>query len=366
MGDILIDDKVINEIGQLRWEGRIKADKVIDAQGLYVSSGFIDLQVNGGGGYNFMDASPEEICAIVSFHASHGTAALLPTTVTDSIEKIKKIINKVQKSKQNAILGMHIEGPFVSHIQKGAQNPQYILEPSIEKFNELIKGYEDFIKIVTLAPELPGADKLIVRIKEIRAIPSLGHSNATYEETLKALNEGVTFFTHLFNAMRGFHHRELGAVGAALESDTMVGLIADGIHVHPAAIRLLLGAKGIDKICLVTDSISAAGLKDGRYSLGGLKVFVKDGEASLADGTLAGSTLTMNRAVKNFMEFTGVSLPDAIRTASLNPAKLLGIENKKGSLEEGKDADIVIFDENLNVHYTIIAGEVVYESHHQR
>jgi len=332
----------------------------IDAQGLYVSPGFIDLQVNGGGADNFMEASSEKIRNIISFHTSHGTTALLPTTVTAPVQKIRETIRKVRETEQQAILGMHIEGPFVSHRRKGAQNPKYILEPSIEKFNELVKGYEGFIKIVTLAPELAGAEELIARIKEIEAIPSLGHSDATYEETIKALDEGVVLFTHVFNSMRGFHHREPGAVGAALESAAMVELIADGVHVHPTAIRLLLKAKGIDNICLVTDSISAAGLKDGEYSLGGLDVFVKGGEARLTDGTLAGSTLTMDRAVKNFIEFTDVSLPEAVRTASLNPVRLLGIDERKGSLEEGKDADIVIFDEGFNIHYTIIGGEIVY------
>jgi len=358
-GNLSIRDGVIEHVRTTAAD-RLPIDlTTIDAQGLYVSPGFIDLQVNGGGGYN-MDTSSEGISNIVSFHTSHGTTALLPTTVTAPVEKIRETIRKVRETEQQAILGMHIEGPFVSHRRKGAQNPQYILEPSIEKFNELVKGYEGFIKIVTLAPELAGAEELIARIKEIEAIPSLGHSDATYEETIKALDGGVALFTHLFNAMRPLHHREPGAVGAALDSDAMVELIADGIHVHPAIVRLLLKAKGIDNICLVTDSISAAGLKDGEYSLGGLDVFVKGEEARLTDGTLAGSTLTMDRAVKNFIEFTDVSLPKAVRAASLNPARLLGIDGRKGSLKAGQDADIVIFDEGFNIHYTIIGGEIVY------
>lgn len=359
-GDLIIKNGIIERAGRVR-RHRFPAElKTIDAQGLYLSPGFIDLQVNGGAGFNFEGGSCEEVRKIIAFHVAHGTTGLLPTTVTASIETVRAAIRRVKEADDSAVLGVHIEGPFISTKQKGAQNPQYILEPSIEKFNELVKGYEGFIKIVTLAPELAGAEELIARIKEIEAIPSLGHSDATYEETIKALDEGVVLFTHVFNAMREFHHREPGAVGAALESAAMVELIADGVHVHPTAIRLLLKAKGIDNICLVTDSISAAGLKDGEYSLGGLDVFVKGGEARLADGTLAGSTLTMDRAVKNFIEFTDVSLPEAVRAASLNPAKLLGMDERKGSIKEGKDADIVIFDEGFNIHYTIIGGEKVY------
>ena len=333
---------------------------IIDAQGLYVAPGFIDLQVNGGGGYNFGDASSAQIRKIIAFHARHGTIGLLPTTVTAPIKAIRNAAQRIRLLNHPMVFGMHIEGPFISAKQKGAQNPQYILKPSIEEFEKLVKGYEDFIKIVTLAPELPGADGLIALSKKIGAIPSLGHSDATYAEAIKALDHGVALFTHLFNAMREFHHREPGAVGAALGSNEMVELIADGVHVHPAVIKLLAKIKGIDKICLITDSISASGLVDGDYLLGGLEVLVKDREARLRDGTLAGSTLTMDKAVKNFIEFTGVSLPEAVRTATLNPAELLAITDKKGSLEVGMDADIVIFDKDVTIHYTIIGGEAVY------
>ena len=221
-------------------------------------------------------------------------------------------------------------------------------------------GNEGFIKIVTLAPERPGAEKLIARIREIGAIPSLGHSDATYDEAIAAIERGIGLFTHTFNAMREFHHRAPGAVGAALVSAVMTELIADGIHVHPGAMRLLYKAKGPDRICLITDAISAAGLADGEYSLGGLQVFVRDATARLADGTIAGSTLTMDKAVKNFMDASGCPLPEAVRCATLNPARLLGIDERKGSIAVGKDADLVIFDEDFTVHYTIISGEVAY------
>jgi len=353
-GDLRIEN------GHIAEPGDTTPTDVIDAQGLYVSPGFIDLQVNGGIGHNFEDASPVEIRTIVDFYVSHGTTGLLPTTVTAPIERIRATIDRVKQIDHPAILGMHIEGPFISEARKGAQNPEYILKPSVDKFNELLTGNEGFIKIVTLAPERSGADQLISRMREIGAVPSLGHSDATYEQALVAIERGIGLFTHMFNGMRKFHHRAPGAVGAALVSNVMVELIADGIHVHPGAMKLLYKVKGPNQVCLITDAISAAGLEDGEYQLGGLQVFVKDATARLADGTLAGSTLTLDKAVKNFMEATGCSLPEAVRAASLNPAKLLGIDDRKGSVEVGKDADLVVLDKDFKVHYTIIKGEVAY------
>ncbi|HIE47501.1 TPA: N-acetylglucosamine-6-phosphate deacetylase, partial [Candidatus Bipolaricaulota bacterium] len=356
-GDLLIQDGRIMALGEgLKPDGTRK----LSVPRLYVAPGFIDLQVNGGVGHNFEDASPAEIGKIVSFYVSHGSTGLLPTTVTAPIARIRDAIERVRRVGHPAILGVHIEGPFISPERRGAHNPEYILPPSPERFAELTSGHAGFIKLVTLAPELPGGEELITRILESGAVPALGHSDASYEQALAALERGVKLFTHLFNAMSPFHHRAPGAVGAALDSDAYVELICDGIHIHPAVVRLIAKVKGFDRICLVTDAISAAGLPDGEYSLGNLAVFVREGVARLSDGTLAGSTLTMDRAVRNFMDYTGCSLPEAVRCASLNPARLLGIDDRKGSLEVGKDADLVIFDQHLTVHYTILGGEVVY------
>ncbi len=351
------------EDGQIAGSSASTVD-VIDATDLYVAPGFIDLQVNGGEGRNFEDSSPDEIRKIIDFYVSHGTTSFLPTTVTAPINGIRSTIDRVKQANHPAIIGMHIEGPFISKVRKGAQNPDYILDPSIDKFDELVHGYERFIKIMTLAPERPGANQLISHIREIGAVPSLGHSDATYDQAIAAIEDGIGLFTHMFNAMREFHHRAPGAVGAALMSDVPVELVADGIHVHPGAMKLLYKAKGPDQICLITDAISAAGLADGEYELGGLQVFVKDATVRLADGTLAGSTLTMDRAVKIFMDSTDCSLSEAIRAASLTPARLLGISDHKGSIEVGKDADLVIFDAGFNVHYTIIGGQIAYARDH--
>ena len=361
-GDCLIKGGTIAGIGSVQTAVSDLEHRplILDAEENYMAFGFIDLQVNGGMGHNFEDASPEEIRKIVDFHLSHGTTGLLATTVTAPIAGIRATIDRVKQLAHPAILGMHIEGPFISEKRKGAQNPDYILEPSTEKFNELVDGHGGFIKIVTVAPERSGGTQLISRIREIGAVPSLGHSDATYDEATKAIEDGVELFTHMFNGMREFHHRAPGAAGAALVSDVMVELIADGIHVHPGAMKLLYKAKGPDHICLITDAISPAGLADGEYRLGGLQVFVKDATARLADETLAGSTLTMDKVVKNFMDATDCSLPEAVRAASLNPTGLLGIADRKGSIAVGKDADLVIFDADFNVHYTIIGGKVVY------
>lgn len=358
--DLIIEGKKLAKIGKVSHSCTSRAT-ILDLNGLYVSPGFIDLQVNGGAGYNFVNARDKEIERIVSFHVSHGTTGLLATLVTSPVDQLRQAMQSIKRAQTSGILGIHLEGPFISPERRGAHNPEHILKPSLERFRVLTNGYRDLIRMVTVAPELSGADQLIKEAQGF-AVPALGHSNATYEEARAAVEQGVRFFTHFFNAMSGFHHREPGAVGAGFDLEVMVGLIADGVHVHPAAVRLLLKAKGVDKICLVTDSIAAAGLGDGRYSLAGQEVVVEDGIARLTDGTLAGSTLTMERALKNFMRFTNLSLPEAVRAATLNPARLLGLEQKKGSIAVGKDADLVVFDEDFNVHYTILGGEIIYAS----
>jgi N-acetylglucosamine-6-phosphate deacetylase len=358
--DLLIKSGKIVEIGP---NLQIRRGKVIEAEGLYVSPGFIDTHVNGGGGRSFMECTEEAFKVVINFHLRHGTTALLPTAVAAPLSQMREFLKLVSNFQKNnpVVLGAHLNGPFVSSRRCGAMNPKFILKPSMARFQQLVSGVESAVKVITLAPEEDGSEALIDAILKLGAIPSLGHSNATYDDAMRSINHNVRHFTHLFNAMREFHHREPGAVGAALDSDGVtMELIVDGIHIHPAIVRLLVKVKELDSIVLVTDAISAAGMSDGHYSLGGLEVSVKGGVARLADGTLAGSTLTMERAVKNFMEFTGLPLPEAVRAATLNPARLLGLEGRKGSITEGKDADLVVFDEAFNVHYTIIGGEIVF------
>jgi len=361
VGEVRLGDLFVREarITQVSKGLRRERAEVISVEGLYVAPGFIDLHVHGGGGADFMDASPEALETIFATHTRHGTAGLLATLLPAPLEAMQRALHVAAECRALWLLGVYLEGPFVSRTKKGAFDPRWILSPNPSALRALLE--RQVIRIVTFAPEVSGALEVLRRTLALAAIPAIGHTNATYEQAMAAIDSGARHFTHLGNAMRGLHHREPGVVGAALDSDAYVELICDGVHLHPAFVRLVAKVKGYSRICLVTDAISATGLSDGDYTLGGLPVSVRDGVARLPDGTLAGSTLTMDRAVKNFMEFTGCSLPEAVRCASLNPARLLGIDDRKGSLEVGKDADLVIFDEDLTVHYTILGGEVVYE-----
>ena len=361
-GDVLIRKGRIAGIGPNLQAGK---REVVEAKGLYVGPGFIDTHVNGGGGRGFMEGTEKAFETAVNFHLRHGTTGLLPTAVAAPLEEMREFLKLVDRFHQSnpTILGAHLNGPFVSLKQCGAMNAEFVIKPSAEQFKELVKGLEKVVRIVTLAPEEDASKDLIDEILKIGAIPSLGHSDATYDEARQAIGNGVKHFTHIFNAMRELHHREPGAVGAALDSNGVtVELIADGIHVHPAVVRFLSKVKESDSIFLVTDAISAAGMSDGEYFLGNMPVLVKDGIARLKTGTFAGSTLTMDRALKNLVEFTGISLPVAMRMASLNPARALGISDRKGSLELGKNADIVIFASNYRIRYTIISGEIIHEA----
>ena len=359
-GDCLVRGGQIAALGQVPPSTVPPNCPVLDAAGRYLAPGFIDMHVHGGGGADFMDANPEAIRTITTFHAAHGTTTLLAAIIPAPMDRMRQAMTAVAEVMEAEIAGLYLEGPFVSRAKKGAFNPRWLRSPSTGSFRKLVEEHQNLVKVVTFAPERPKADQVLTNILAIGAVPAIGHTAATYEQTMDALAHGARHFTHLGNAMSDLHHREPGAVGAALDSDAYVELICDGIHLHPAFVRLVAKVKGYDRICLITDAISAAGLPDGHFTLGDLPVVVRQGIARLSDGTLAGSTLTMNRAVKNFMEFTGCSLPEAVRCATLNPARLLGIEDRKGSLEVGKDADLVIFDEDFTVHYTILGGKILY------
>jgi N-acetylglucosamine-6-phosphate deacetylase len=358
--DLLIDPLHgrIERIGSFKLP---PSTEVIEASGLYVAPGFIDLQVNGGHGVDFASATEGDVQNLTAFFASHGTTGLLATLITAPIDELHRAMRTIQRACASTpgILGVHLEGPFISPRRPGTHPVRYIQPPSLAVLASLAEGFQGLIQLVTLAPELPGAEPLIREINRF-AVPALGHTDATYEQAQRALEQGARLITHLFNAMRGFHHREPGIVGAALTSPVMVSLIADGLHVHPATLQLAVRAKGPEQICLVSDAISATGMGDGLWKLGHVEVVVKDGVARNREGVLAGSLLTLDRAVKNFLQFTGLDLAAAIRTVTWNPAKLLGLEHRKGELQEGMDADLVIFDEHVNVRYTLQGGRIVY------
>ncbi|MDB4894292.1 MAG: N-acetylglucosamine-6-phosphate deacetylase [Firmicutes bacterium] len=329
----------------------------------YLAPGFIDLHVHGGGG-DFMDCDPEAVAAITQTHARYGTTGLLATTLTAPEERIIAAIRAAKAAPRRGarVLGFHIEGPFVNPKLKGAQDGRYVRLASTAEIDRwMAEGEAGDRWHVTMAPEMEGATAAVQHLAGRGAIVSAGHTDCTYAQLAAAQAAGVRHVTHLYNAMRGLHHREPGTVGGALTLPGLtVELIADGVHVHPASMAVAVGARGADGVLLVTDAMRAAGMGEGEYLLGELKAVVRNGEARLADGTLAGSVLTMADAVRNMVKLVGVPLPAAVAMASRNPARRHGLEARKGALAVGMDADLVLLDQDLRVQATVVAGQAVF------
>lgn len=364
---VLFDTQIKSLINKTEFEKNVNQGSydgidIIDAKGSYVSPGFIDLHIHGSGGRDAMDGELEDLKVISQSIAQNGATGFLPTTMTMSKEKIYKALDNIKEGMKldlggAKVLGAHMEGPFINPKYKGAQKEDYIIEPDYN----FINGYEDVIKIITLAPEKDNNSQFIRSVKEnTNIVLSIGHSDATYEEAMESIEKGVSHATHLFNAMSPLNHRKPGVIGAVFNSNINCELIADKIHVHPGVFQTVVNIKGVDKVILITDSMRAGCMKDGVSELGGQKVIVKDNSARLEDGTLAGSILTLNKAVKNMVENTSLNIYQAISMVSLNSAKDIGISDRKGSIEKGKDADIVIFDEEYNVSHTIVEGKTVF------
>ncbi|MCL6516477.1 N-acetylglucosamine-6-phosphate deacetylase [Alicyclobacillus sp.] len=344
--------------------------EVVDLEGGWLVPGFIDLHVHGGDGADVMDGRARSIHTIARFHASHGTTAWLPTTLTAPYERLEAAVRAVAEAMSDEreaaagarVLGVHLEGPYLSRERVGAQNPQFVRPPDPSEYERLLDLVPGLVKKMTMAPELPGARRLMACLWARGAIPSLGHTDASFDQMAQALDAGHCHGTHLFNGMRGFHHRDPGAAGALLLSaDSVCELIADGVHVHDAAMRLAVRLLGPDRVCLITDAMAAAGRPDGRYQLGGLEVTVEDGVAYLTHGhNLAGSTLTMDRAFANTMRRIGVTAPEAVRMTSTTPARELGLAGQKGDIAPGFDADLVWLDEALSVRGTWVGGRRVH------
>lgn len=368
-GFIKIKNQKIVELGSTRELTYDDDYEIIEIPPQYKAiPGFIDVHIHGVNGADVMDADKSALDTMVSSLPKEGTTSFLATTMTQAKEEIEKaLMNAGQFIEEQAsngkaeILGIHLEGPFVNPKKAGAQPVQYMIEPELslfKKWQELSKGN---IKLVTLAPELSGGLEMIRYLKANGIVASIGHTDAKYEEVAEAIHAGANHVTHLFNQMRGLHHREPGVVGAAfLKDELLVEMIADGVHVRPEMIELAFKLKRKEGLILITDSMRAKCLKNGQYDLGGQKVNVKDGKAFLDDGTLAGSILRLGDAVKNFLAYTGCSLEDAIVMASVNPAKQLNVYDRKGSLTAGKDADIIILDEHLNVNRTYCRGALAF------
>ena len=340
--------------------------EVIDAKGLYVAPGLIDMHIHGYLGADTCDADVKGLRKMAEGVAKNGVTTFLPTTMTVAKAEIEAALNAVRTAKAECaawdgaeILGVHAEGPFINPSKKGAQAAENILAPNAD----FILDNADIIKVVTLAPEM---DKDHVAIKKLaadgRVLISMGHTDATFDEAVSAVRDGVAHATHLFNAMSALAHRNPGVVGAALaEEGVSAELIADTFHINPGLYTIVAKTKG-DKMVLITDCVRAGGMPDGEYELGGQPIFLKGIECRLADGTIAGSVLRLNCAIKNVLDHTALPLAEVFNMATLNPAKRLGCADRIGSLEEGKDADIILVDESINVVRTIKKGRTIYEA----
>jgi N-acetylglucosamine-6-phosphate deacetylase len=371
-GCIIIEGGKILEVSasDIHVEGALE----INARGNYIAPGFIDLHVHGGGGHDFMDNEPDGFLAIAELHAKHGTTALMPTTLSSEHQDLLDTLSvyetaDVRNVKGAQFIGIHIEGPYFSMEQRGAQDPRYIRAPDPAEYQEIIAGSKA-IKRWSAAPELKGALEFAQYLTEKGILPSIAHTNAVYEEVLPAFEKGFTHATHFYSCMSGVSRRNAYRYAGVIESayllDAMtVEIIADGIHLPPPLLKLVLKIKGADRIALVTDAMRAAGMPPGPSILGslrdGLEVIVEDNVAKLKDRTaFAGSVATMDSLVRNMVEMADATLEDAVKMASLSPANIIGIGDRKGSLVAGKDADIVIFDHNVNIMQTIVSGKSIY------
>lgn len=335
----------------------------------YLVPGFIDVHVHGAKGKDVMDGDHTSLKVISEFLVAEGVTGFLATTMTadnDRLENVLKNISQWPSKTGAALLGIHLEGPFIAKEKIGAHQEDKVKLPDpllIQAWQRLSKGA---IKIATIAPELPGAEQLIAVLRSMGIIVSIGHTNATYEEGRSAIKNGCSQATHLFNAMRGLHQREPGVLGAILlAANVSAELVVDGFHLHPAIVELAFKIKGKGKLLLVTDAIRTKCLGDGSYNLDGQTVQVKNGQSTLEDGRIAGSSLCMNYAIKNMVSFAGCSLIEAIEMATENPAHILGLTDHKGSILIGKDADLVVLNENLDVMMTMRDGQEVYNARHE-
>ena len=371
-GSVLLTDGIITEVSK----GNIDAPDavVINANGNYISPGFIDLHVHGGGGHDFMDNTIEAFLRIAETHARYGTTAMLPTTLSSSRARLLetlKIYNEAAPLNQagSQFIGMHLEGPYFALNQAGAQDPRYIRNPDPTEYREILAAYP-CIKRWSAAPELPGAIEFGNYVTSQGVLAAMAHTDAVYEEALAGFENGYKLVTHLYSGMSGVTRRHAiryaGVIEAAyLINDLDVEIIADGIHLPPPLLKLVYKIKGSERTALITDAMRAAGTNATESILGsledGLKVIIEDGVAKLPDRfAFAGSVATFDRLVRNMVWLAGVPLSDAVKMASATPARIMGIADKKGSIAVGMDADLVIFDEDINVQTTIAQGRVVY------
>ncbi|NCU17712.1 N-acetylglucosamine-6-phosphate deacetylase [Pallidibacillus pasinlerensis] len=339
--------------------------RVIDATNLNLIPGFVDVHIHGANGADTMDATETALDTIAQFLPKEGTTSFLATTITQSHKNIEAALKNVASYKnkpgQAELLGVHLEGPFIEKSKAGAQPVQHIIKPDIELFMKWQEISEHSIRTVTMAPEMDDDGRFIKTLVKAGINVSAGHTAAGFTGIKKAVNYGISQLTHLCNAMTGIHHQDIGVVGAAFQlKELKAELIADGIHVVPEMLQLIYNNIGSERLILITDAMRAKGMPDGNYELGGQKAIVRDGKALLEDGTLAGSILKMCDGVKRMYTLEGVSMTDIIQMASVNPAKQIGVYDRKGSITVGKDADLLLVDDDLNIRYTFCCGEIAF------
>ncbi len=356
--DVKIDGEKISKIGNF------SSEDGLDLTGLVVMPGLIDMHIHGCGGADTGDATPEALETMSQTLVKNGVTSFCPASMTLSFEELTKIFANIDAMKDKVggayIHGANMEGPYIAMSKKGAQNPLYVRNPDKEEFKKLYEGCNGAIRVVDIAPECDGGDEFIKEIQPICPV-SIAHTDAGYDEAVHAIELGVRHITHLFNAQSGLHHRKPGVVGAAFDVGRANGvraeLICDGFHIHPATLRIAFREMGEDGTVIISDSMKAAGCPDGDYDLGGQPVYVRDGKALLADGTIAASTSNVYKELKNVISF-GIPEKQAVKSATINPAKAIRVEDKTGSIEEGKLADILVVDKDYNIKLVIVKGEI--------
>ena len=382
-GDLILEDRILKgrcvlvsngvivgvEERTPEWENAI----LLDAENKFIAPGFVDIHVHGGGGHDFMDGTTEAFLRVAELHARHGTTSILPTTLTADLDGILQTIDTYRKSAPintigAAFLGLHLEGPYFSMTQRGAQDPRYIRDPDPDEYMQILQ-HADVIKRWSIAPEKKGAIELGQKLSEMGILPSMAHTDAIYEEANKARQNGFSLLTHFYSAMSGVTRknafRYAGVIEAGyLHDDLDVEIIADGVHLPSPLLKLIMKIKGTEHIALITDAMRGAGMPEGKSMLGnkdtGMEVLVEDGVAKLPDrSAFAGSVATADRLIRTMMDLADVSLVDAVSMMTRTPARIMKLDDKIGSIKKGKDADLIIFDDQINVNQVMLKGELL-------